>query len=70
MLRTQFQEHIHKCQISHRPWIWGGGDRPKASQTPEQYQAVVITRDARIALINAHGHAMADDEVRFHPSVG
>ena len=66
MLRTQFHEHIHKCQISHRPWIWGAGDRPKVSQTPEQYQAVAITRDARIDLINAHGHAMADDEVRFH----
>ena len=34
MLRTQFHEHIHKCQISHRPWIWGAGDRPKVSQTP------------------------------------
>ena len=65
-LRSHFAESIDKCQISHRPWIWGAGDQSEQSSRTEPYQAIKIDREARIDLINAHGKSMADDEIRYH----
>ena len=65
-LRQQFIQVISPCQVTRRPWVWGAGESSDVPQTPVDVQAVSISRDQRIDLMNQHGFSMADDEVRFH----
>ena len=64
-MRHQFIQLITPCQITRRPWVWGAGDR-STSQPGLDLQAISVSRDERIDLMNQHGFAMADDEIRFH----
>ena len=65
-LRQQFIQLISSCQVTKRPWIWGDGENSDVPPAQFDLQAISISRDQRIDLINQNGNAMADDEVRFH----
>ena len=69
-LKEKYVSVLQNCDIVDRPWVWGAGDKPAASEStcgsPIDLSAVNMSRDERIDLINAKGRAMADDEIRFH----
>lgn len=65
-LRSQFIHVISTCQVTRRPWVWGAGESSDAPPSSIDVQAISVSRDERIDLMNLHGLAMADDEIRFH----
>ena len=69
-LKDAYVEELQRCQIARRPWVWGAGDSSASSSSVSHNSdlqlAVNITRDQRIDMINSHGTAMGDDEIRFH----
>eukprot|EP00435_Cladocopium_sp_Y103_P056891 s1564_g19.t1 len=78
-LRDQYHQTLQTCDISMRPWIWGAGEPSQSgfSLTDEQPPSLSMhTRPSlshtcvdvadRLALIEAHGLAFGDDEMRFH----
>lgn len=71
LYRQLFVQHIAKCDITKRPWIWGNGDQiPTLHDVAQNSSAIpipnMLTAEQRIELIIDHGKAVADDEIRFH----